>query len=59
LFDDLGPATYPHQTTLDQFFAEQQYEAYRELEYHLGWQMLTDEKVVILLAEKEVEEEYG
>ena len=40
---------FPHQTTLDQFFTEQQFEAYRELGYYLGWQMLDDEKVQDLL----------
>lgn len=32
--------TFPHQATLDQFFDEVQVEAYRELGYYLGWQML-------------------
>lgn len=46
--------TYPHQTTLDQFFNEQQFEAYRELGYCLGWQMLDDPRVRDLLAETAV-----
>jgi hypothetical protein len=41
--------SFPHQTTLDQFFTEQQFEAYRELGYYLGWQMLEDKKVQSLL----------
>ena len=28
--------TFPHQTTADQWFDEQQFEAYRELGYHIG-----------------------
>ncbi len=43
--------SFPHQTTLDQFFTEQQFEAYRELGYYLGWQMLGDQKVQSLLTE--------
>lgn len=31
---------FPHQSTTDQFFDEVQVEAYRELGYYLGWQML-------------------
>ena len=31
---------YPHQTTADQWFDEQQFEAYRELGYHVGKQTL-------------------
>lgn len=31
---------FPHETTADQFFDEPQLEAYRELGYYLGWQML-------------------
>jgi hypothetical protein len=41
--------TFPHQSTVDQFFTEQQFEAYRELGYYLGWQMLNDNKVKSLL----------
>ena len=32
--------TFPHQPTADQFFDEVQIEAYRELGYYLGWQVL-------------------
>lgn len=42
--------TFPHQTTLDQFFTEQQFEAYRELGYYLGWQMLNDAQVRKLIS---------
>jgi hypothetical protein len=31
---------FPHESTGDQFFDELQFEAYRELGYHLGWQFL-------------------
>ncbi|WP_293268861.1 patatin-like phospholipase family protein [Neptunomonas sp.] len=41
--------TFPHQSTVDQFFTEQQFEAYRELGYYLGWQMLNDKKIQNLL----------
>jgi len=44
----LNPS-FPHQTTLDQFFTEQQFEAYRELGYYLGWQMLNNPDVRKLL----------
>jgi hypothetical protein len=33
---------FPHESTGDQFFDEDQFEAYRELGYHLGWQWLDD-----------------
>ncbi len=33
---------FPHQTTLDQFFDEQQFEAYRELGYRLAAQLFRD-----------------
>lgn len=36
-------STFPDQSTADQFFDEEQFEAYRELGYQLTWQML-DEK---------------
>ena len=32
---------FPHQTTSDQWFDEQQFEAYRELGYHIGKEALT------------------
>ena len=35
---------YPHQTTLDQFFDEDQFEAYRELGYRLTAQLFRDIK---------------
>lgn len=31
---------FPHESTGDQFFDEQQFEAYRELGYHAGWNYL-------------------
>jgi hypothetical protein len=33
---------FPNQTTADQFFDEEQFEAYRQLGYHLGAQMIAD-----------------
>jgi hypothetical protein len=33
-------AEFPHETTADQFFDEPQLEAYRELGYYQGWEML-------------------
>ncbi|NEJ10309.1 hypothetical protein GR238_33585 [Rhizobium leguminosarum] len=38
-YQNLHPA-YPHETTTDQNFDETQFEAYRELGYHLAWQLL-------------------
>lgn len=40
---------YPDQPTLDQFFDERQFEAYRELGYQLTHQMLANKKVTDLL----------
>jgi hypothetical protein len=31
---------FPHESTADQFFDEAQFEAYRELGYHAGWNYL-------------------
>jgi hypothetical protein len=31
--------TFPHETTADQFFTEEQYEAYRALGYHIGYRL--------------------
>ena len=31
---------FPHESTADQFFNEKQFEAYRELGYYVGWQMM-------------------
>jgi len=33
-------AAFPHESTADQFFNETQFEAYRELGYYQGWEML-------------------
>lgn len=35
---------FPHQSTADQFFDEKQFEAYRELGYSVGWQMLVSKE---------------
>ena len=36
--------SFPHQSTSDQFFDEKQFEAYRELGYYVGWQMMESQK---------------
>ncbi len=36
--------SFPNQTTANQFFNEEQFEAYRELGYQLTWQMLNNKK---------------
>lgn len=41
--------SYPDQSTLDQFFDERQFEAYRELGYQLTKQMVQDKKAMALL----------
>lgn len=41
--------SYPNQPTLDQFFDERQFEAYRELGYQLTKQLLVDDKALALL----------
>ncbi len=35
---------FPDESTADQFFDERQFEAYRELGYHIGWQLLEEEE---------------
>ena len=44
---------YPHQTTADQWFDEQQFEAYRELGYHVGKQALAPLETTIDLDTEE------
>ena len=44
-------ATFPDETTADQFFDEAQFEAYRELGYQLGHRMVHEE----LLKERALE----
>ena len=44
---------YPHQTTADQWFDEQQFEAYRELGYHVGKQALAPLEAMIGLDTEE------
>ena len=39
-------ADFPHQTTLDQFFDEEQFEAYRELGYRLASELFRDIKTI-------------
>lgn len=36
--------SFPNESTLDQFFDEQQFEAYRELGYHIGKQLVDENK---------------
>ena len=44
---------FPNQTTANQFFNEEQFEAYRELGYQLTWQMLNSEICQKILGIKE------
>ncbi|MEP7239188.1 MAG: hypothetical protein ABI685_15010, partial [Ferruginibacter sp.] len=45
---------FPHESTADQFFNEKQFEAYRELGYYIGWQMMLSKQGKILFPEKKV-----
>ena len=38
--------TFPHQTTADQFFNEEQFETYRKLGLHIAGQVLSDKDVI-------------
>ncbi len=38
--------TFPHQTTADQFFDEEQFESYRKLGLHIAHEALSDNKVI-------------
>ena len=38
--------TFPHQTTADQFFDEEQFETYRKLGLHIAGKVLSDDKVI-------------
>ena len=49
--------TFPDQTTADQFFDEEQFEAYRELAYQLTWQMLNSKEGKEILGIEDTEEE--
>ncbi len=42
-----GHAAFPHETTADQFFAEEQYEAYRRLGGNLAEQLLREQPELI------------
>lgn len=44
--------TFPNQTTANQFFNEEQFEAYRELGYQLTWQMLKSDNCKKILGIK-------
>ena len=44
--------TFPHESTADQFFNEKQFEAYRELGYYVGWQMMLSKQGRELFPEK-------
>jgi hypothetical protein len=44
--------TFPHQTTADQFFDEEQFESYRKLGVHIADTVLEDEKLVAALGLK-------
>ncbi len=43
---------FPHESTADQFFNEKQFEAYRELGYYVGWQMMLSKQGKKLFPEK-------
>lgn len=43
---------FPHESTADQFFNEKQFEAYRELGYYVGWQMMLSKQGKELFPEK-------
>lgn len=45
----LANPSYPNQPTVDQFFDERQFEAYRELGYQLTRQMISNDKAMKLL----------
>ena len=49
--------TFPDQTTADQFFDEEQFEAYRELGYQLTWQMLNSKGGKQILGIEDTEQE--
>ncbi|MFZ3157059.1 MAG: patatin-like phospholipase family protein [Smithella sp.] len=38
--------SFPEEPTSDQFFNEKQFEAYRELGYHIAWTMMKDDEVI-------------
>lgn len=38
--------SFPEEPTSDQFFNEKQFEAYRELGYHIAWSMMKDDEVI-------------
>ena len=47
---------FPEEPTSDQFFNEKQFEAYRELGYHIAWSMMKDDEVISDPIVKEVME---
>ena len=46
---------FPHETTADQFFSEEQFEAYRELGYRIGRHLLAHSLIQSLLGEEQAE----
>jgi hypothetical protein len=48
--------SFPEEPTSDQFFNEKQFEAYRELGYHIAWSMMKDDEVISDPIVKEVME---
>jgi hypothetical protein len=48
--------SFPEEPTIDQFFNEEQFEAYRELGYHIAWSMMKDDEVISDPIVKEVME---
>jgi len=51
--------TFPHETTADQFFSEEQFEAYRELGYRIGRNLLEHPLIESLLGKRQAEPEGG
>jgi len=45
--------SFPHESTIDQFFSPEQFEAYRELGYEIVWRTITELDLTKLLADPE------
>ncbi|MBI3609575.1 MAG: patatin-like phospholipase family protein [Nitrospirae bacterium] len=48
--------TFPHQTTLDQFFDEAQFESYRALGYHIGKEVFAEDENILKEQDMDVAE---
>ena len=49
---------FPHESTADQFFNEKQFEAYRELGYYVGWQMMLSKEGKKIFPENAVQNNF-